>query len=172
MSYNLWGLKMTIKNPFEMIEIIYKDHYIYLKNYLLKLTKDASVADDIIQELFSKILKDPSKVSNVTHMKSWLIIAAKNTLLDHYKKKKPELLTDENLIENLLIHYQTPESKAVLNAEIESILKDLSKTDRSIILAKFHYGYNYEEISELLNIPVSTIKSKVFRIRKQMVKRG
>lgn len=159
-----------MQNPFEAIEEIYMDHYPYLRNYLLKLTKDEEVADDIIQELFSKILKDPARISQVQHLKSWLIKASKNTLLDYYKKKKPELLHDENLIEDLLVNYQTPESKAVMNAQIEAALKDLSKRDRSIVLAKFYYGYSYEEISDLLNISISTIKSTVFRIRKQMAK--
>ncbi|MEK4425815.1 RNA polymerase sigma factor [Solibacillus sp. FSL K6-1523] len=161
---------MKKMNPFEAIEEIYIAYYPYLRNYLLKLTKDEGVADDIIQELFSKILKDPAKISQVQHMKSWLIKASKNTLLDYYKKKKPELLHDENLIEDLLVNYQTPESKAVMDAQIEAVLKNLSKRDRSIVLAKFYYGYSYEEISELLNISISTIKSTVFRIRKQMAK--
>ncbi|ATP40644.1 RNA polymerase [Solibacillus sp. R5-41] len=163
---------MKKKHPFEAIEEIYLAYYPYLKNYLLKLTINEDIANDIIQELFSKILKDPSRISQVQHMKSWLTKASKNTLLDYYKKKKPELFQDENLIEDLLVNYQTPESKAVINAQIEAALKDLSKRDRSILLAKFYYGYNYEEISELLNISITTIKSTVFRIRKQMAKRG
>ncbi|WP_042475617.1 RNA polymerase sigma factor [Bacillus ndiopicus] len=163
---------MTSKDPFELVETIYLEHYLYLKNYLIKLTKNEAIAEDIIQELFTKILKDPAKLIEVTYIKSWLIKSAKNTLLDYYKKRKPVLLNDEAIIEELLINYQTPEFKALLHAEIDFALKDLSRQEQLILLAKFHYGYNYEEISELLNIPVSTIKSKVFRIRKMMVKRG
>lgn len=120
---------MKKNNPFEAIEEIYIAHYSYLKNYLLKLTKDEEVANDIIQELFSKILKDPVRISQVQHIKIWLIKAIKNTLLDYYKKKKPELLHDENLIEDLLINYQTPELKAMMSAQIEAALNDLSKRD-------------------------------------------
>jgi len=149
---------------------MYNAHYVYLRNFLIGLTKNDEAADDIIQELFTKILLSPASISKVNYMKSWLIRGAKNTLLDHYKKKKPELLADENIIESLLIDYYTPEADVTIKRELETTLSKLSTTDKAIIIAKEYYGYEYQEISELLNIPVSTLKSKVFRMRKRMIK--
>lgn len=57
-----------------------------------------------------------------------------------------------------------------ISNELETILNQLSMTDKTIILAKEYYGYNYQEMSELLDLPVSTLKSKVFRLRKKMIK--
>ncbi|WP_068985935.1 MULTISPECIES: RNA polymerase sigma factor [Lysinibacillus] len=162
---------MINQNPFEVIEKIYEEHYTYLRNFLIGLTKSYDVADDIIQELFAKILTDPSRVQQVTYMKSWLVKAAKNTLLDHYKKRKPALFHDESVIESLLIDNQTPESKAIINSQILSTLGYLSTSDKAIFLAKFHYGYDYQEISTLLDIPIPTLKSKIFRMRKQMARK-
>ncbi|SEN93342.1 RNA polymerase sigma-70 factor, ECF subfamily [Amphibacillus marinus] len=162
---------MANKHPFDEIEKLYQEYYQYLCHFLMVLTRDGEVANDIIQELFSKILTNPSLISEVTHIKSWLVKATKNTLLDYYKKKRPELLSDENLIETLLIHNQTPELKVIVNAQINSILASLPSTDKAILLAKVYYGYDYQEIRELLHIPISTLKSKVFRMRKQIAKR-
>lgn len=161
---------MASSKPFELIEEIYNAHYAYLKKYLIGLTKSDENADDIIQELFSKILVNPSVLLEVNYMRSWLVKSAKNTLLDHYKKKKPELLKDERIIETILINYQTPETSMIINNQLDAILGSLSTTDKAIIVAKEYYGYKYEEISELLNIPIPTLKSKVFRLKKQMVK--
>ncbi|MBD8069599.1 RNA polymerase sigma factor [Bacillus sp. PS06] len=161
---------MSKLNPLEAIEEIYNEHYSYLRNFLIGLTKDDAIADDIIQELFSKILVNPTSVFKVKYMKSWLVQGAKNTLLDHYKKKKPELFKDEKIIESLLIDNHTPEVKMLINNQLETILGQLSTTDKAIILAKEYYGYNYQEISELLNLPLSTLKTRVFRLRKQMIK--
>ena len=162
---------MSKINPLVRVEEIYNEHYVYLKNFLIGLTKDGEVADDIIQELFSKILLNPTSVLKVTYMKSWLVRGAKNTLIDHYKKKKPELLKDEKIIETLLVNNQTPEVSAIVNVQLNEILGNLAVTDKAIILAKEYYGYDYQEISELFNIPVSTLKSKVFRLRKQLVRK-
>ena len=161
---------MSKMNPLVLIEEIYNEHYAYLRNFLIGLTKSDVIADDIIQDFFTKILVSPSVVTEVKYMKSWLITGVKNTLLDYYKKKKPELLHDENIIETLLVDNYTPEVSATINNELETILGKLTTSEKAIIIAKEYYGYDYNEISDLLNIPVSTIKSIVFRMRKRMIK--
>ncbi|MBD8035983.1 RNA polymerase sigma factor [Solibacillus sp. A46] len=161
---------MSKMNPLVLIEEIYNEHYAYLRNFLIGLTKSDVIADDIIQDFFTKILVSPSVVTEVKYMRSWLITGVKNTLLDYYKKKKPELLHDENIIETLLVDNYTPEVSATLNNELEIVLSKLSTSEKAIIIAKEYYGYDYNEISDLLNIPVSTIKSIVFRMRKRMIK--
>lgn len=161
---------MSKMNPLVLIEEIYNEHYAYLRNFLIGLTKSDVIADDIIQDFFTKILVSPSVVTEVKYMRSWLITGVKNTLLDYYKKKKPELLQDENIIETLLVDNYTPEVSATINNELEIILGKLSTSEKAIIIAKEYYGYDYNEISDLLNIPVSTIKSIVFRMRKRMIK--
>ncbi|MEK3765821.1 RNA polymerase sigma factor [Solibacillus sp. FSL K6-4121] len=157
-------------NPLVLIEEIYNEHYAYLRNFLIGLTKSDVIADDIIQDFFTKILVSPSVVTEVKYMRSWLITGVKNTLLDYYKKKKPELLQDEHIIETLLVDNYTPEVSATINNELEMVLSKLSTSEKAIIIAKEYYGYDYNEISDLLNIPVSTIKSIVFRMRKRMIK--
>ncbi|TYS18540.1 RNA polymerase sigma factor [Rossellomorea vietnamensis] len=163
---------MAGHQPLKVIEDVYNKHYSYLRNFLMGLTRDGELADEIIQELFAKILLNPSTVFEVRHMKSWLVRGAKNTLLDHYKKKKPYIMKDETIIESLLIENETPEFKVILKNELGEIMNSLSSTDRAIILAKEFYGYNYQEISGLMEIPVATLKSKVFRIKKQIAREG
>lgn len=152
------------------IEELYNQNYVYLKNFLIHLTKDGDLADDIIQELFSKILLQPKVLMNVKYMKSWLVKGAKNTLIDYYRKKKPDLFNDENIIESMLISHHSPESNSLIQAQIEDVLSKLSPTDKAIILAKEYYGYKYEEISELLDIPIPTLKSRVLRMKKRLLK--
>ena len=158
---------MSKMNPLVLIEEIYNEHYAYLRNFLIGLTKSDVIADDIIQDFFTKILVS---LTEVKYMRSWLITGVKNTLLDYYKKKKPDLFQDENIIETLLVDSYTPEVSTTINSELETILGKLSTTEKAIIIAKEYYGYDYNEISELLNIPVSAIKSQVFRMRKRMIK--
>jgi len=161
---------MTNIDSFKVIEDLYKEHYVYLKKILFSLTKSEELCDDIIQDVFAKILKNPSMILEVTYMKSWLVKAAKNTLLNYYKKKKPALLKEDHSIENLLINNVSAEDEMLLNKQLQSVLSNLSSLDKTILLAKVYYGYSYEEISDLLDIPVPTLKSKVFRLRKQLAK--
>ncbi|AKG05640.1 RNA polymerase [Salimicrobium jeotgali] len=156
--------------PFQYLESIYEEHYYELRRYLARMTGSQEEAEDIIQELFTKIITKPSIISDVRSLKGWLKVAARNTLLDRYKKKKPSLLKEGDMIEDLLINNSSPEKQLIVDTQLDSVLATLSKTDKSIILAKEHYGYEYKEISEMLNINISTIKSRVFRVKKRLIK--
>lgn len=161
---------MSKTNPLQYVEELYIKHYPYLRNFLIGMTKSDEIADDIIQEVFSKILTNPMRLQKVTYIKSWLVTATRNTLLDYYKKKQPKLLNDEHIIESLLIDHYTPETSLVISQQLESILSSLSMTDQAIILAKEYYGYTYKEMSELFNMHVSTLKSRVFRMKKRIIR--
>lgn len=157
-------------NPLQYVEEIYEEHYYDLRRYLIKMSGSQEEADDIIQELFTKIITKPSIIADAQSIKGWLKVAARNTLIDRYRKKKPHLLKDESIMENMLIDNYSPENQVVLGSQLESILKTLSKTDASIILAKEYYGYEYKEISEMLDLNISTVKSRVFRVKKRLMK--
>lgn len=157
--------------PLELIEQMYNDHYSYLRNYLIGFARSHEEADDVIQELFSKILRNPQSVLEIENIRGWLVTSARNTFLDFYRKKRPELLKDEKIMEHLLISNQTPEDDFMFKNQLSTYLKGMSTTDQAIFIAKEYYGYKYDEISELLNISVPNLKSRIFRMRKKMIKR-
>lgn len=161
------------KQPLDIIENMYTDHYIYLRNYLLGLTKSHQEADDVIQELFSKILRNPPKVLEVEHVQGWLLKSARNTLLNFYKRKRPVLLKEEEMLETLLISNNSVEDEVMVTQQLDTYLEGMTKTDQAIFIAKEYYGYTYDEISDMLQITVPTLKSRIFRIRKNAIrKRG
>lgn len=164
---------MIENKPLKIIEDMYLAHYSYLRNYLIGLSRSHEEVDDVIQELFSKILRNPERVLEVENLRGWLVTSAKNTFLDFYRKKRPVLLKDEQLIEELLIYNSTPEDELVIKNQLETYLNGMTTTDKAVFIAKEYYGYKFDEISDLLNIPVSTLKSRMFRMRKTMIgKRG
>ncbi|WP_308778335.1 MULTISPECIES: RNA polymerase sigma factor [Bacillaceae] len=116
------------------------------------------------------MITKPSIIKDVRSIKGWLKVAARNTLIDRYKKNRPSLLKEGDIIEDLLINNYSPEDQIIIDAQLGSILATLSKTDKSIILTKEYYGYDYKEISEMLNLSISTIKSRVFRVKKRLIK--
>lgn len=156
-------------NPFSSIEREYKENYHYLKRFLIKLTRDEFIAEDIIQEVFSKLLKSPDKIYEVNHIRSWLTINAKNALIDYMRKKKPNLLNENDVISELLIDNVDPETTVLNSSTLEEVFKRLTKLDKTIFIAKEYYGYKYDEISTLVSKPTSTIKTRLFRMKKLMI---
>ncbi|PFG05289.1 RNA polymerase sigma factor [Bacillus sp. es.034] len=157
------------KDTFSLIEKEYTMNYSYLKNFLVKLTNDQNLAEDVVQEVFSRLLKEPEKILEVQYIKSWLVSVSKNILIDHYRKKKPHLLDEVDLMENLLEDHLTPEKITMRKEIFDNVLSNISKEEKTIFLAKEYYGYKYEEISSLMGLPISTIKSRLFRVRKKIL---
>ncbi|UOQ84321.1 RNA polymerase sigma factor [Gracilibacillus salinarum] len=141
---------------------------LFLRNFLIGLTKNENEAEDILQDLFTRILFNPENMFKVTYTRSWLLTCAKNAFLDYYKKKKPVLLNDEELIEQLLIEPTSTEKEVLVNHQLETLLNTLDPIDKAIILAKEYYSYL--EMEHLFNLTTPNLKSKVFRIKKRLVK--
>ncbi|REJ16310.1 MAG: hypothetical protein C6W57_09385 [Caldibacillus debilis] len=91
------------ENPMEVIEDLYNTHYRYMLNFLLRLTPDRQLAEDIVQEVFSNLLTHPETMLKIRNIQSFLITSARNRLIDHYRKKKRSLLQDGQMMERLLI---------------------------------------------------------------------
>lgn len=161
---------MSREKPIEYIEKIYNENYSFLRNFLIGLTKNEDLAEDIIQDLFTRILFNPENLLKVTYTRSWLMTCAKNAFLDNYKKKKPTLLKDEEIIERLLIDQTSIEKEVMINKQLEDLLKKLNPTDKAVVLAKEYYGYSYTEMEHLFNLTTPALKSKVFRIKKRLAK--
>ncbi|WP_256860586.1 RNA polymerase sigma factor [Paraliobacillus ryukyuensis] len=80
---------MRREKPFDYIEKVYHENYSILRNFLIGLTKNENVAEDILQDLFTRILFNPENIFKVTYTRSWLLTCAKNAFLDYYKKRNP-----------------------------------------------------------------------------------
>ncbi|WP_010095567.1 sigma factor [Ornithinibacillus scapharcae] len=74
-------------SPFLNLEKIYQENFHYLSSYLINLTSNKQLTEDIIQETFLKLLKSPEKIKQVSYIRSWLVVNVRNTLIDHYRKK-------------------------------------------------------------------------------------
>ncbi|WP_010095566.1 RNA polymerase sigma factor [Ornithinibacillus scapharcae] len=72
-------------------------------------------------------------------------------------------------MQRLLIDNYHPERKLIINASIEILLNELSEEDQTIFILKEYYGYRYEEISNIVSMPVPTIKTRMFRMKKKLL---
>ncbi|WP_081626280.1 RNA polymerase sigma factor [Caldibacillus debilis] len=156
-------------SPMEVIEDLYNTHYRYMLNFLLRLTPDRQLAEDIVQEVFSNLLTHPETMLKVRNIQSFLITSARNRLIDHYRKKKRSLLQDGQMMERLLID-QYSASRIPERKEIQEILLKLPREYSFVLIARDYYGYSYQEIADLLGISLENAKTRIFRARKSFLK--
>jgi RNA polymerase sigma factor (sigma-70 family) len=140
-----------------------------LKMYAMKLTRDMEDAQDLLQETVLKALRYREKFSEGTNFSAWLHTIMKNTFINDYRRKKKRLIVrDETenqiLLNNPVIASPISADNAILYNEI---VKNVDALDEKYkVPFEMHCcGYKYHEIAEELNLPVGTVKSRIFTAR-------
>ena len=140
-----------------------------LLGFALKLTMSMDNAQDLLQETSLKILDNKSKFRNEDNFKGWSMTIMKNIFINNYRKLSTRLESATNNDTSnitLLTISETPESH-LFTKEIRSEINRCSEEFR-VTFKYYLTGYSYQEISEKLNIPIGTVKSRIFVMRKKL----
>jgi RNA polymerase sigma-70 factor (ECF subfamily) len=141
-----------------------------LYNFAYRLVSNKEDAEDIVQETFVKVWRSIGSYRHSYHFKQWLFTIARNTAIDHLRKRKNLAFSDfensegENaLIDNLSDPGPLPD-EVVAAAEtahmLESLLEKLSPLYREVLILRYHHEFTFEEIAGILKKPVDTVKSQ------------
>jgi RNA polymerase sigma-70 factor, ECF subfamily len=155
-------------STFESIVRTYQDRIYNLCYYLLGNPQDA---EDAAQEVFIKAFRNLKDFQPEASLYTWLYRIGVNTCLDHKRKLRPEPLENESQAESLASTEPSPERRyqfKEIGQVINSALEQLSKNSRAVIVLKEIEGLPYEEIAEVLNTSVGTIKSRLSRAREEL----
>ncbi|HML15796.1 MAG TPA: sigma-70 family RNA polymerase sigma factor [Bryobacteraceae bacterium] len=126
-------------------------------NYLLRLVSNREDAMDLSQDVFLKAYQNLPKLDDETRFAAWLFRIAHNEAFSLLRKRRPE----GDFVEPAMGH-----SRALLPIElslaVEGALGRLSEDQREAVLLKVYQGFKFEEMAEILSIPVSTVKSRLY----------
>ncbi len=149
------------------------DHQSFLRQLALKLTRDSEESDDLMQETFFKALKNQDKFQQGTNIKGWLYTIMKNTFINAYRKKKNQNTfvdeTDNKYFINLGETEKTVQTDAAVDREY--MMNQINEVEKTYVetFMMYYNGYKYEEIAEILGIPLGTVKSRIFLARRKMM---
>ncbi len=142
---------------FETLFHRYKDR---MYNFAYKMLGNEDSAGDVTQEVFIKLFRSLNNSSQINNLKNWLFIITRNMCLNRIRDKKTEIeleAIEEKTSENEIEKLQVLKLKQAL-AELEPDLKE------ALILREYQ-GFSYKEISEILGLSDSAVKSLLFRAR-------
>lgn len=151
------------------LNTLLKDNLNILKGYVVKMVGDPHLAQDIIQDTMLKAVLNINKFQPKAKFSTWLIKIATNVYRDHLRKNKSFELVDENFIDN----GKQVEEIVISNYEYKEIMKIILKLPyekRTVFILKHYYGYKYEEISEIIDCPLGTVRSRLHNAVKYIIK--
>lgn len=145
-----------------------------LHAFAYKLTKNPEDSKDLYQETAFRALTNQDKFRPGTNLKAWMFTIMRNIFINNYRKKaKSNTIFDAT--DNQFYLNSGPASQTVNNAAESGILMQelqgmVEKLDDSIRVPflMHYYGYKYQEIAEQLDLPLGTVKSRIFFARKEL----
>ncbi|GAB5538189.1 MAG: RNA polymerase sigma factor [Salibacteraceae bacterium] len=144
-----------------------------LEYFALSLTSNREDAQDLIQDTFMKAIAYKDKFREATNLKAWLYTIMKNTFINKYRRKvKSKTIIDQS--EDLYYLNNAPDQRdrnpsTIFNTqEIRKEVNSLQAEYR--VPFNMHTdGYKYKEIADQLNLPIGTVKSRIFLARQKLM---
>ena len=148
-----------------------------LYNYALAIARNSDDAQDLVQETYFKAYKNYHQFEGGTNTKAWMFMILKNTFINNYRKLKREpSKVDYDEIEDIYENTKSEQSKDnnldldfysnLFDDDLSSALAKLPEKMKEVFLLCDLEGYSYEEISEIVDIPIGTVRSRLHRARK------
>ncbi len=136
-------------------------------SYILRMVKNYDDAEELTLETFIKFFKSIKSYDPTRSLLSWLFTIAHNLVIDFFRRNKIvyEELDEKHLIDADVFEKYEKEQKL---KEMERALQAISPIDRALVILFHRERLSYDEMSKILNQPVTTIKTRLHRARKRL----
>jgi RNA polymerase sigma-70 factor (ECF subfamily) len=152
-----------------------------LYNTAYRMTRNAEDAEDLIQETYLKAYKYYDKFTEGTNFKAWLFKIMKNTFINNYRKQQSappqsdfadiEESFESQVSEEVTRKVKDPEEELledVLDDDVQRALEELPEDYRMVVILADLEGFAYKEIADILEVPVGTVMSRLYRGRRRL----
>ena len=160
-----------------VIQDLYDKYHRDLYQFIFYMVKNHETAEDIVQEVYIRVMKSYGRFEGKSSEKTWLFSIARNAAIDHYRKSKG---WKQRLLDNFDWERQSirdtgpvPEEIAVQNSEIQSVYRCLSACSldqQSVIILRYIQGMPISETAAILDWSESKVKTTQHRALKAIKK--
>lgn len=150
----------------EMLGVLFNRYQTPLFNFYCKLTGDRTASEDLVQDVFFRILKYRQTYRPGTPFRTWMYQIARNARLDHARKHRKETNFEPNMSPAVL-----PNDPAQQKQEatlLHEALMQLSEEKREVLVLSRFQELKYEEIAQLMDCEVGTVKVRVHRALQEL----
>jgi RNA polymerase sigma-70 factor, ECF subfamily len=150
----------------EMLGVLFDRYQAPLFNFYAKMTQDRTVSEDLVQEVFLRILRYRQTYRPGTNFRAWMYQIARNTRIDQVRKVRPESpFTSEPLAPTTFADSAQQLQEAAL---LQTALMHLPEDKREILILSRFQELKYDEIALLLGCEVGAVKVRVHRALQQL----
>jgi RNA polymerase sigma-70 factor (ECF subfamily) len=138
--------------------------------YCTKMLSDPQKAEDIVHDIFLKIIENPSVVDIQKSFSTWVFSCAYNACKNEYRRRQtkeiPHNELDDQLVQNADFIHDT--DIALFKELLEQSLDELSSEHRTVFILRYTEDFSLKEIAHVTGIPEGTVKSRLYYAVKKL----
>ena len=165
-------MKRVQKGETAQLATLFERHHVGLFRYLLALTGNRELSEDLVQEVFFRLLKYARTYNPALGFQVWLYRMARNVYFDSHRKTRREVAGDE-LVE-MRSSEPAPEEALLREQEaacLREALRRLPEDKREVLVLSRYQDLRYDEIGRILECETGAVKVRVYRALKELRER-
>ena len=158
---------------------VFREYQHHIYNYLLRMTQNKAVAEDLTQETFIRVHRSLPSFRGEASISTWIYRIATNISLDYFKRSGNRLVAQAVSLDEIEFEGEwvadrnstSPEKLAdqsEMSECVQSFIHRLSPSYRAVLVLHDLQGLKNREISDVLDIPLSTVKMRLHRARNKL----
>lgn len=152
------------------MHILYCRHNVRVYRFILRIVRDATTAEDLVSQVFLDVWRTAGQFQGRSQVSTWLLSIARFKALTAMRQRRFEDIDQED-VRQIPDGYDTPETsldRSDTSAILRACVAKLSPAHREIITLVYYHEKSVEEVGQIIGIPQSTVKTRMFYARKQL----
>src|SRR5690606_8751664 len=138
-----------------------------LRAFALSLTRNASAADDLVQDTIVKAWSNIDRFQRGTNLRAWLFTILRNTFYSDRRKRKREVADPDGIHAASLFDKPAHDGRLAMNDFLQAF-DQLSPEHREVLVLVGASGFSYEDAAAMMGVAVGTVKSRANRARARL----
>src|SRR5436309_7210431 len=152
------------------MHVLYARHNVRVYRFILRIIGDATIAEDLVSQVFLDVWRTAGQFEGRSQVSTWLLAIARFKALTALRNRRHEDIDLDEVLE-IADEADTPEAsldRSNTSAILRACVAKLSPAHREIINLVYYHEKSVEEAGEIIGIPQSTVKTRMFYARKQL----
>jgi RNA polymerase sigma factor (sigma-70 family) len=150
----------------ETLGVLFERYHVPLYNFYTKLTGDRALSEDLVQEVFLRILRHRQTFKQGTPFRAWIYQIARNARIDHFRKSRPQVPFEPEMAP--AVAAGDPAQQQQESEMLHRALMELPEEKRELLVLCRFQELPYEEVARLVGCGVPTVKVRIHRALQEL----
>jgi RNA polymerase sigma-70 factor, ECF subfamily len=152
------------------MQALYARHNVRVYRFVLRLTNDSSLAEDLASEVFLDVWRAAEGFKAKSQVSTWMLAIARHKALSALRRRSDEQLDEDTAaaIADSADDAETTANNRDRSAIVQQCLSQLSALHREVLDLVYYHEKSVDEVAEIVGAPANTVKTRMFYARRRM----